>query len=143
MTSDLYYDPAKPSAFSTFKKLKNAAKQSKLGKKPGEIKSWLEMQEPYTLHKPLRRRFPRNPYTVNNLFDLWECDLVNVQAFSKSNDNYKYLLRVIDVFSKFLHIVPPKSKMGIAVTSAFKSILKNPKSSIAAAKPGLGFSTFF
>ena len=28
---------------------------------------------------------------------------------------------------KFLHIVPLKSKMGIAVTAAFKSILKNPK----------------
>ena len=105
MTSDLYYDPAKPSAFSSLKKLQHAAKQSKLGKKPSEIKSWLEMQDAYTLHKPLRRRFPRNSYTVNNLLDVWEADLVDVQAFSKFSDNYTYLLTVIDVFSKFLHIV--------------------------------------
>ena len=58
------------------------------------------MQDAYTLHKPLRRRFPRNPYTVNNL-DVWVADLVDVQEFSKFNDNYKYLLTVIDVFSKF------------------------------------------
>jgi len=127
MTSDLYYDPAKPSAFSSLKKLQHAAKQSKLGKKPSEIKSWLEMQDAYTLHKPLRRRFPRNSYTVNNLLDVWEADLVDVQAFSKFNDNYKYLLTVIDVFSKFLHIVPLKSKMGTSVTLAFQSILKDPK----------------
>ena len=30
------------------------------------------MQDIYTLHKPLRRKFPRNPYTVNKLFDVWE-----------------------------------------------------------------------
>ena len=52
---------------------------------------------------------------------------MDVQAFSKFNDNYKYLLTVIDVFSKFLHIVPLKSKMGNSVTLAFKSILKDPK----------------
>jgi len=53
------------------------------------------MREAYTLHKPLRRKFPRNLYTVNNLFDVWECDLVFVQVFSKFNDNDKYLLKII------------------------------------------------
>ena len=87
----------------------------------------LVIQDVYTLHKPLRRRFPSIPYTVYNLLHVWESDLVDVQAFSKFNDNYKYLLTVIEVFSKFLHIVPLKPKMGTSVTSAFKSILKDPK----------------
>ena len=56
-----------------------------------------------------------------------ERDLIDVQAFVKFNDNYKYLLTVIDVFSKFLHIVSLKSKSGTDVTSAFKSILENLK----------------
>ena len=59
--------------------------------------------------------------------DVWECDLIDVQALSKFNDNHKYLLTAIDVFSKFLNVVPLKSKMGPAVTSAFQSILKDPK----------------
>ena len=108
MTSKLYYDPSKPSSFSSLKKLKAAAKESKLGKKPGETKSWLETQDAYTLHKPLRRRFPRNPYTVNNILDVWECDLIDVQVLSKFNDSYTYPLTATDVFSKFLHIVPLK-----------------------------------
>jgi hypothetical protein len=70
MIIDLYYDLPKPSAFSSLKKLQHAAKQSKLGKKPSEIKSWLEMEDAYTLQNPLRRRFPRNLYTVNNLLDV-------------------------------------------------------------------------
>ena len=59
--------------------------------------------------------------------DVWECDLIDVQALGKFNENHKYLLTTIDVFSKFLHVVPLKSKMGPAVTSAFQSILKDPK----------------
>jgi len=58
---------------------------------------------------------------------VWESDLNDVQAFGKFNDNYKILLTVIDVFSKFLKFFPLKSKSGIAVTSSFKSILENPQ----------------
>ena len=108
MASKLYYDPAKPSGFATLKILQEAARQTKLGKNSGELLSWLLTQDTYTLHRPVRRTFPRNPYTVNNLFDVWECDLIDVQAFGKFNDNYKFLLTVIDVFSKYLHIVPLK-----------------------------------
>ena len=125
MTGRLYYDPSRPSAFSSLKKLQTAAKE--IGKKRGDIKAWLEKQDAYTLHRPLRKRFPRNPYTVNNIMGVWECDLIDVQALRKFNDGYKYLLTAIDVFSKFLHVVPLKSKMGPTITSAFQSILKDPK----------------
>jgi IS30 family transposase len=64
---------------------------------------------------------------VNNINDVWECDLVDVQGLSKYNDGVKYLLTVIDVFSKFLHIILLKSKTGKAVTSAFQSIFKDHK----------------
>jgi hypothetical protein len=57
------------------------------------------------------------------MMDVWECDLVDVQALGKYNDNFKYILSVIDVFSKFLHMVPLKSKTGTAVTAAFQSVL--------------------
>ena len=40
-------------------------------------------------------RFPRNPYTVTNVMDVWECDLMDMQSLSKYNDKYKYLLSVI------------------------------------------------
>ena len=70
MISELYYDPAKPSTLSTLNKLEQTAKQSRLEWKPSEVKSWLQSQEAYTMHRPLRLRFPRNPYTVNNVHDI-------------------------------------------------------------------------
>ena len=45
-----------------------------------------------------------------NIMDVWECDLVDVQGLSKYNDGIECLLSVIDVFSKYLHVVPLKSK---------------------------------
>ena len=90
----LYYDPARPTAFSTLCKLGVAAKNIKLD----DTRDWLEKQDAHTLHRPIRKRFASNPYTVNNLMDVWECDLVEVQALGRFNDNYKYILSVVDVF---------------------------------------------
>ena len=59
--------------------------------------------------------------------DVWECDLVDVQAISRYNiNNNTFLLTAINVFSKFLHIVPLRSKTGKDVTTAFRSIFKDP-----------------
>jgi transposase InsO family protein len=87
------------------------------------VQKWLLQQDNYTLHRPVRKRFLRNPYTVTNIMNVWECDLIDVQTFSTYNDKYKYLLSVIDVFSKFLNIVPLRVKTGTAVASVFRSIL--------------------
>jgi len=80
-----------------------------------------------TRYRPVRKRFQRNPYSVTNIDDVWECDLVEVQGLSKYNDGVRYLLTVIDVFFKFLHIVPLSSKKGKTVTTAFQSIFKDQK----------------
>ena len=87
------------------------------------VYEWLLRQDAFTKHRPTLRRFPRNPYTVPNMMDVWECDLMNMRWLSKYNHRYKYQLSVIDVFSKYLHIVPLRSKTGATVSSAFRSIL--------------------
>ena len=60
--------------------------------------------------------------------DVWECDLVDVRALGRFYDNYKYNLSVIDVFAKFLHLVPLRSKTGTAVASSFTSIFEDSSS---------------
>jgi transposase InsO family protein len=52
---------------------------------------------------------------------------VDVQVLSKYKDGVKYLLTVIDVFSKFLHIIPLLTKTGKVVTTAFQTIFNYPK----------------
>lgn len=50
-----------------------------------------------------------------------------MQAFAKFNGGIKYLLTVIDVFSKYGWIVPLKSKTGVEVARAFNKIFKERK----------------
>jgi hypothetical protein len=63
-------------------------------------------------HKPVRKRFPRNPYTVTNIDDVWEMDLADLSSLSKYNEKYSYLLNVIDIFSRYAWSVPLKDKTG-------------------------------
>ena len=46
-----------------------------------------------------------------------------MQAFAKDNNGIKYLLTVIDIFAKFVLIVPIKLKTEEEVANAFSRIL--------------------
>ena len=47
-----------------------------------------------------------------------------MQQFSKWNKGFRYLLTVLDIFSKYGWIVPLKDKKGETVAEAFETILK-------------------
>jgi len=64
---------------------------------------------------------------VNGIDKIWAADLIEMQAFSKSNHGVRYLLTVIDVFSKYGWMLPLKDKTGKSVTDAFKKIFKKSK----------------
>ena len=49
---------------------------------------------------------------MNDIDEILAADLINMQAFSKEKNGIKYLLTIIDVFSKFVWIVPLKRKTG-------------------------------
>jgi len=91
------------------------------------VEEWLSAQNTYTLHKPVRKRFPRNPYTVTNIDDVWIIDLANLSSLTKYNDRHKYLLNVIDIFSRYAWSVALKDKTVISIISALKSLLQNRK----------------
>ena len=76
------------------------------------------------LHKPIKRNFTRRRVIANHIDEIWCSDLVEMQQFSKWNKGNRYLLMVLDVFSKYGWIVPLKDKKGETVAEAFKKIFK-------------------
>jgi hypothetical protein len=64
MSSNLYFDPTKRSAFSPVRKLVAASPRET---KPNAIKAWFLKQDVYMLHRPVRKHFIRNPYDVTNV----------------------------------------------------------------------------
>ena len=79
------------------------------------------------LHKPIIRKF--NKRKVNSSFrdNIWGADLADMQLLSKFNKKIKYLLCVIDLFSKYAFVVPLKDKKGISIVNAFQSVLNKSK----------------
>lgn len=76
------------------------------------------------LHKPARKNFQRRPFDMRGIDDTWQIDLVEVIPFARNNKGYKYLLIVIDTFSKYAWIKKLKNKTGPEVTNAMQQILK-------------------
>ena len=75
------------------------------------------------LYKPVTKKFQRR-VNVNSIDEIWAADLIDVQAFSKDNSGIKYLLTVINIFSKFVWIVSLQQKTGQEVANSFSRILK-------------------
>ena len=76
------------------------------------------------LHKPLKRNFTRRRVIANHIDEIWCSDLVEMQQFSKWNKGYRYLLMVLDVFSKYGWIIPLKDKKGKLLLRLSKRFLK-------------------
>ena len=97
--------------------------------KKKKIYDWLSNQDTYTLHQPIKRRFPRLSYNVSNIDDVWECNLLQLTSIKDSNDGYCYILVVINELGKFAWVEPLKDKTARNVADAFERIINraNPR----------------
>ena len=59
--------------------------------------------------------------------NIWVADLVDMQLISKFNKGIKFLLCVIDIFSKYSWVVSLKDKKGVTIVSVFQKILDDLK----------------
>lgn len=76
------------------------------------------------LHKPARKTFPRRKIVSLFKNDLWQSDLLDVQSYSKYNEGYKFILIVIDTYTKYLWVQALKNKSAKEVTQGMENILK-------------------
>ena len=53
-------------------------------------------------------------------------DLADMQLIIEFNKGIRFLLYVIDIFSKYAWVIPLKYKKGITITNAFQKVLKEP-----------------
>src|SRR5258708_37137271 len=106
----IYYDTKNPASFSSVNKLYDEVIKKFPSTTLKDVGEWLSTQITYTLHKPSRKNFLRNKIIVGEINEQWEADLVDMKEFSKENDNYNFILTVIDVFSKYAFVVPLKQK---------------------------------
>lgn len=81
----------------------------------------------FELHKPARRKYSRRNVTLKGLNDLYQADLVEMLPYASENNGMKYILTLIDCFSKFAFAVPLKTKTATEVVLKLEPILKKHK----------------
>ena len=55
---------------------------------------------------------------------MWTAYLADMQLISKFNKGFRFLLCVIDIYSKYAWFFPLKDKKGASIVKTFQSILK-------------------
>lgn len=76
------------------------------------------------IHKNARVNFPRRSVILRDIDELWQADLIDMQKMSKANSGYKYIIVIIDGFSKYAWAIPLKQKNKQTVYIALKKLLK-------------------
>ena len=61
---------------------------------------------------------------VHSSFNIWEVDPADMKLISKSNKGIRFLLFVVDIFSKYAWDIPLKNKKSITIINTFPKILK-------------------
>ncbi len=118
---EVYYDLESAGGYGGVDRLYNKVKNKGITR--AQVKEFLRNQDAYTLHKPIRKKFARNRTIVGGIDHQWQADLADLNDITKYNDGYRYLLTVINCFSKFAWAIPLKKKDSSSLVEAFKTLL--------------------
>ena len=118
----IYYNPKHVASFRGVKALSKAS-----GKSLKETSDYLKKERAYSLHKPSRRNLKKfRKYRVPFYGYQFQADLIDVQKLSEHNNGFKYILTVVDIFSRYAWIQPLKTKHGVELVKAFEKIHEKP-----------------
>jgi hypothetical protein len=82
-----------------------------------------EQKESYNLHSRKLTRYKRLGINVYKRNTQWSIDLADLNNLSGSNNQYRYLLVCVDVYSRYAFVKPLKTKSAKNVANKFEQIL--------------------
>lgn len=115
-----YTSPGNPIAYSSPARV---AKHFQISVK--KAKEILEHTEGYTLHREYKSPKQYNPYYVHERREQIQGDLIDVSVISNDNNNVKFLLVLIDIFTKRLWVYPLQNKNARTMTQIMRRWLQS------------------
>ena len=123
---DIYFNPSHPASFGSPEWLYQIVKnEGKYEISHNQIKNWIQKQESYSRNKGVKRKFEWGHVIIAGIDDQFDADLASLSYYADDNDGYKYLLSVIDIFSRFGWAEPLKDKTAEEIVSAFDKVLSD------------------
>ena len=81
-----------------------------------------EIVNKVVLHNPIIRNLKKRKVYSAFRDNIWGADLADMQLISNFNKIFRFLLCVIDIFSKYAWVVPLKDKKCVSIVNAFQKI---------------------
>ena len=126
LLDNLFYSPN--TQYTSIKSLYAAVKNK--GITYNEARNFIQNQESSQLFKKPSRIKHYFPIVAKYKYEILQADLADMGNLSSANKNYKYFLVAIDVFSRFVFVVPLKNKRSENICKAIEEIVEETKSSI-------------
>ena len=101
---------------------KNPQKASQLSK--AKVNAFLHQKDSHTKYRQSIRKFPRLKVIAYDINEIWSLDVAYVDKLAKYNNGVKYLLVAVDVLSRYLRVVPMRSKSAPDAAKAFKKMIE-------------------
>jgi hypothetical protein len=124
LLNDVFYNTESPACFSGANNVYREAKKRNKRITLQNVRDFLRLQSPYTLHKPVKRRFPRNITKTSGIDVDWQADLADMKSLKLKNKGYTFILVCIDVLSRFAFAEPVKRKTPEQIGAAFEVIME-------------------
>ena len=120
----LYKDFKNPGSFSGFSKFYKFVKQKHPSVKRKDVQNYLMSSDPYTLHKQKKKVKKFRRIMLRGVDYQYSMDLVDLQKYSRINNGYRYILNIIDAFSKRVWSFPLKRKTGKEMATLLDKFFK-------------------
>ena len=118
-----YTDPSFPGSFSGIDKFYKTLKVVNNSVSRKDVAEFLKTSDVYTLHRPVRKPTQFRRIYTKGIRYMYQIDLVDITKYASENDGFKFLITMIDSFTKYAWAIPIKSKHGVRVFDGVKKIL--------------------
>ena len=122
----IYENPSHYAAYGGVKQLHSAVQQDST---KSEVEQFLDKNRTYRKFKKNKTNFKRVRIFALSLGVMFQSDLFDVQKLSRSNNGYRYILVVVDCFSRMIYARPLKRKTAQLTADAFNDIFTHLKNS--------------
>ena len=87
----------------------------------------MQQKNSHTKYRQTNHKFPRLKVIAYDINEIWSIDVAYVDKLAKYNNGIKYLLVAVDVLSRYLRVVPMRSKSAPDTAKAFKKMIEKVK----------------
>ena len=121
---NLYQDPKFSASFAGKQTFYEAVKSKDRKAKFRTVENALKSVDSYTLHKPVRKPQKYRRIFTKGIKYLYQIDLVDMTKFEKKNSGYRWIITIIDTFSKKAWAFKMKRKSAKSIITVMTPFLR-------------------